>query len=78
LASVGNGQYFNLNNEADVLKSIKERVEQMEKIEYEERSFTEYESYYQLFLFLSLLFLLIEWIIANNLYVNAKRWLNYD
>ncbi len=76
LASVGEGHYFNLSNEADVLASIKARVNQMEKREYEERSFTEYESYYQLFLGLSLIFLLLEWIIANNLFVNGKRWFN--
>lgn len=74
LASVANGQYFRLSRETEILDAIKQQVDKMEKQEYEDRSFTEYESYYQIFLALSLLFLLWEWIIRNNLYVNMQRW----
>ncbi|MBK8502024.1 MAG: VWA domain-containing protein [Saprospiraceae bacterium] len=49
LANAGGGNYFYLNNSADILKEIDQKVDTLEKREFEERSFTEYDSYFQIF-----------------------------
>ena len=61
LATSGNGAYFNLqeNSEA-VLKELRKRIDKIEKRDFEQRSFTEYESYFQYFIALALLLLLVD------------------
>ena len=65
LASKGGGEYLFLNEDQDVLEIIDRKVEQLEKKEYEERSFTSYDSYFQLFLGFGLFLWLMEWIFSN-------------
>ncbi len=71
VAEAGAGAYYNLVDGDQVITALKTRIEQIEKREFEQRSFTEYESYYQYFLALALLFLLIEFIFSYR----KNRWL---
>ena len=59
LAIAGEGRYFNISNQDNVISDLKDRLEQLEKQDVEERSFSEFESYFQYFLFLGLLLILI-------------------
>ncbi|MBX2816563.1 MAG: VWA domain-containing protein [Saprospiraceae bacterium] len=74
VAEKGGGAYFRLADEERIMSSIKARIDQMEKQEFEERSFTEYESFYQYFLCFGIVFLLCEWILRTNFFVSAKQW----
>jgi len=71
LAKAGDGVYYNLVDGEKVISALKERIEKIEKREFEQRSFTEFESYFQYFLAIGLLFLLIEFIISYR----KNRWL---
>lgn len=64
LAKKGDGTYFHIADGEAVAKSLKDRIEQMEKRELEVRSFTEYNSYFQYFLGAGLLLILIEFLIS--------------
>jgi len=61
LANEGNGAYFNLQeNSGTVLAELRKRIDKIEKRDFEQRSFTEYESYFQYFIALALLLLIID------------------
>jgi Ca-activated chloride channel family protein len=66
LSVAGNGRYFNIANSEVVISSLKERIDQLEKEDIEERSFSEYESYFQYFLGIGLVLLFIEEILTNR------------
>lgn len=64
LAASGNGAYFNLASGSDaVLDALKQRIDNIEKRELEQRVFSEYESYFQYFLGLGLLFVIVEFLL---------------
>lgn len=67
IAAEGGGSYFYLNNSTNILKEIDQKVDVLEKREFEERSFTEYESYFQIFLGLGILGILLQWMLSNNI-----------
>ncbi len=71
IAKAGDGVYYNLVDGEKVVNALKERIEKIEKREFEQRSFTEFESYFQYFLAFGLLFLLIEFMISYR----KNRWL---
>lgn len=61
LASKGNGTYFNLQENSDkVITELRKRIDKIEKRDIEQRSFTEYNSYFQYFIGFALLLLLID------------------
>lgn len=65
LANAGDGVYFNLNENSDaVIAALQESIDRLEKKEMEQRVFNEYESYFQYFIALALLFLMIEFMIS--------------
>ncbi len=65
IAAVGNGAYFNLSNNTDqVLKALRQRIELVEKREYEQQSFNVYESYFQYVIAIALILLIIEFLIS--------------
>jgi Ca-activated chloride channel family protein len=74
LANAGNGSYFNIRQESDVISSLRERINKLEKRELETRAFDEYESYFQYFLAAALLFLIIEFMISyrKNRFLEGK------
>lgn len=64
LARVGDGAYFNLASGSDAITTaLQERIDGIEKREFEQRSFSAYESYFQYFLAPALLLLLLEFLI---------------
>lgn len=73
VATSGGGSYFYLSNTNSILRDIEQRVDVLEKREFEERSFTEYESYFQVFLGLGILGILLQWVLSNNLIVFRKN-----
>jgi len=71
LAQIGKGNYYNLLSDPEaIVQSLRANVEQMEKRDFEQRVFSDYESYFQYFLAIALLFFVVEFMIAyskNNL-----------
>lgn len=75
LAEAGNGSYFNLLSGSDqVGEALRERIDGIEKREFEQRVFNEYESYFQYFIAFGLFLILIEFIISyrKNKYLGDK------
>lgn len=67
LADLGDGAYFNLSNDTDqVLSALQQRVNAIEKQEYEQRAFSEYESYFQYFIAVCMILLIAEFLISYN------------
>ncbi len=64
LSRAGDGAYFNLaSGSAAITAALQERINSIEKREFEQRSFSAYESYFQFFLAPALLLLIIEFLI---------------
>jgi len=71
LAREGNGAYFNLSsNQENTIRALLSQIARMEKREMEQRIFSEYESYFQPFLFLAMLFWILEWVLP---FFNPRR-----
>lgn len=65
VAEAGGGAYFSLGNDAaSLVEALRHRIDTIEKREYEERVFTDYESYFQVFIALALLVLLAEFFLS--------------
>lgn len=60
LAEAGNGEAYLLGANDDIIVNLKKRLDLIQKREAEQQSFTEYNSFFQYFLFLGILFLLSE------------------
>lgn len=71
LASAGGGAYHNLLEESKILPSLRTGIERIEKREFEQRVFTEFESYFQYFIAGALLLILIEFLISYQ----KSKWL---
>ncbi len=72
LAEQGGGVYYYLNGTDRIIDDLDQRVERLEKETFEEQSFAEYESYYQVFLGLGILAFLIHWALTHNLWALRK------
>ncbi len=71
LAQQGGGSYFNLEQGDQIIEALKTQIDQVEKREFEQRVFDEYESYFQYFAALGLLFIIIEFLISYR----TSRWM---
>ncbi len=73
LANAGGGAYFNLaGNEVDaVATALRTSVDKLEKREFEARVFNEYESYFQYFIGMAILFLIAEFVLSYR----ENKWL---
>ena len=59
------GAYFSLEKNADGLaEALRQRIDTIEKREYEQRVFTDYESYFQIFVGIALALLLLEFMLS--------------
>ncbi len=67
IARNGGGEFYLVNQGEDGIKDLKERLNRLQKREVEQKSFSEYNSYFQWFLGIGFLFLLLEWILPNGL-----------
>lgn len=74
LANAGNGSYFNIRAGDGIINSLRDRINQLEKREFETRAFDEYESYFQYFLAATLLLLIMEFFISyrKNQFLEGK------
>ena len=64
LAQAGQGAYFNLDSGSEaVVQALQTRIDNIEKREFEQRVFNEFESYFQYFIALGLLFILLEFLL---------------
>lgn len=67
LAKMGQGGFFDLGTNMDLIKqALAMQIERMEKREFEQRAFSEYESYFQYFLGVALLLIVIEFLISYS------------
>jgi Ca-activated chloride channel homolog len=71
LAQIGGGAYFPISRGGDVATALQERIDKMEKREFEMRSFTSFDSYFQYFLAGGLLLLMLEFLISYR----KEKWL---
>ena len=66
LADAGGGNFYLVNQGSDAIKDLKARLDRLQKRDVEQKSFTEYNSYFQYLLFIGLLCFLIEQIITKR------------
>ncbi len=66
IADAGSGQFYMIDQSLSALPELDTRLEKLEKRELEQRSFTDYNSYFQLFLILALILLLLEYILGDT------------
>lgn len=71
LAAAGKGSYFNLAQGEEVTVALRERIDKIEKRELEQRSFSEYESYFQYFIALAFLLIIAEFLMTYT----KSKWL---
>ncbi|MEM7101997.1 MAG: VWA domain-containing protein [Bacteroidota bacterium] len=64
IADAGKGKYYNISNGDRVIESMRERIDKLEKQEFEQRTFSEYESYFQYFLAFGILLLIVEFLLS--------------
>ena len=64
VAQAGGGNFFTLGNDSGQLaEALKVRIDNIEKQTFEERSFTNYASYFQVFIGLAILLILVEFLL---------------
>jgi len=78
LADVSNGKFYMLEQSPKLLREIKSQIDKLQKKEVEQRSFTDFASYFQYFLFLCTLLFIVEYFLSNtsNRDWSLKKWLN--
>lgn len=64
LASAGGGKHYFIQEGNEILTDIKRQIDRLEKQEVEQRSFTDYESYFQYLLGIGLIFFILEFFIS--------------
>jgi Ca-activated chloride channel homolog len=65
IAEAGGGKFFLLNNSSSVLSQLERELERLKKKEVEQRSFTDYNSYFQYFIFMAILALSVELLLST-------------
>lgn len=71
VAAAGNGVYVRATNANTGLNILMDEIEKMEREEFETQSFSEYESRFQIFVFIVIVLLLLEFIILPR----RNKWL---
>lgn len=66
LADAGGGNFYLVNQGSDAIKDLKTKLDRLQKRDVEQKSFTEYNSYFQYFLFIGLICFLIEQILSKR------------
>ena len=73
LATSGGGEYYLVQEGNQIIAELKSEIDRLEKQEVEQRSFSEYASYFQYFLAFGLLLLFIEYLISNRGTLNKGK-----
>ncbi len=66
VAQAGGGSFYMIDQTFSAIGKIQTEISRIEKQEVEQRSFTDYESYFQYFLFAGVLFFIAEFFISNQ------------
>jgi len=66
IADNGGGRYYSIIQGDDILNSIQEQMERIEKREVEQRSFKLYESYFQYFLIIAILLFVLQFFVKEK------------
>ena len=77
LATAGGGNFYLVNQGSDAVTDLKARLDRLQKREIEQKSFTEYNSYYQYFLLIGILLLLVEQLLSkrkSSWWAKKKLW----
>lgn len=64
IAEASNGAFFYLDNGETIISALRERIDNMEKQEYEQRIFDQYESYFQYFIGIGFFLILLEFFLS--------------
>ena len=67
IAEAARGTYFKLKSDDRILSALNNNIQKIEKREIEQRAFKEFETYFQWFVLLAIIFLAIELLISNRL-----------
>lgn len=78
IADAANGEFYLLDDGFSLVRKIVNDLAKVEKKEVEQRSFTDYNSFFQHLLFLAFVLLVVEYLISNKktISLNIKRLLN--
>lgn len=66
IAKAGGGEFYLVNQGRDAINDLKSKLERIEKREVEQKSFSEYNSYFQYFLGIGFILLMLGWVIPNR------------
>jgi len=66
IAQAGGGQFYMIDETFSAIKKIDAEIERLEKQEVEQRSFTDYNSYFQYLLILAFILIVLEYFISNH------------
>ena len=66
LADAGGGNFYLVNQGSEAIKDLKAKLDRLQKRDVEQKSFTEYNSYFQYFLLFGLLCFLVEQILTQR------------
>lgn len=79
VAQAGSGAYFNLSSSGNsVVEALRNRIDTIEKREFEDMAFTDFETYFQYFVAVALLLLVIEFLLSYRRIrrANQRDWFN--
>ena len=65
VAAAGGGEFYMIDQTMSALKRLDNEIDKIEKQEVEQRSFTDYNSFFQYFLFFGILLIILEFFISN-------------
>jgi len=66
VAESGGGEFYMIDQTMSALSKLDNEIDKLEKQEVEQRSFTDYNSYFQLFLFPAILLFIFEYLLSSN------------
>ena len=66
IANAGGGEFYMIDQTMSALPALDSEIDRIEKQEVEQRSFTDYNSFFQYFLCFAILFLIAEFLISNT------------
>ncbi|MBR9922766.1 MAG: VWA domain-containing protein [Bacteroidetes bacterium] len=73
IAEAANGSFFYLDRGEEIISILREKIDQIEKQEYEQRIFDQYESYFQYFIGAGLFVLFLEFMISYRRNARLRR-----
>ena len=80
IASSGGGEFYMIDQTMSALNKLDVAIDKLEKKEVEQRSFTDFNSYFQYFLFLSTILFILEYFINNKKVDKSrfKKWIGVE